>query len=946
MNHVKIFTTVLLVLMTCSINAQIQKMTNDASIVVEGIVLSKSAFWNEEKTRIFSDNKILVKSVFKGVPYDSVISVVTIGGEVDDYFQFQTHAVELQLKQCGYFFLKGSIDDKFRLVNDSYGFCSQNLDLNPKILLLGKTYSKIAFEEEIIKETRLNKTSFKENSQLNNALPSNNRESCDVLPFVESVNKIEFSFDNVQYTENLTYIEFDIMAKVNTPGLKFGKGNLFIRYSEEFGSTVVSNQSVEITKGNILQSNLYSINYQDATSQSISIVANSAVGSTGHYTFSASPESILHFKLKIEDFTQIGNLSFDDIDITGQVYHWCRGEYTLFDEVVLDGPIISTESQPGSEIGITYTFENIKNFNGTQLSVDLFAKATKESNFQDAFIYVNYNELGFGQNVLSNGMVTFTQDGLIKDPSVYSVFISDEDINTLQIIISSFKNPNPDDLGVLSTAPRKLGTLEFTVVNCNQDKGLSFDPITTSSDHIHYTGIMPFPYERYAPITADDEETGKICGCSIPIITAFTPDNIPAGNGDILTITGQNFGINSPSESNVWFKNGDDGGITWMRAHPVRDLLWDNIIHWTDTEIQVRVPSVDAELAIRKPAASGKFKVQNACGEDESDDILTIPYAVTNLRGPGQGQEAKKIVLEELDNGGVCFTYQGDNNPSTNNDLPSWIRTEFENALNAWCPHTNISFFISTVDKNLNSSDPNDNINIIIEEPVTTENGDASLLFTGRTDLCKSGQQEGYYITDMDIIIAPSWTGIAFPTDADKINMRNILKHELGHAHMINHAVIPGVFQPYDQSIVYWSFTATSSGGINVTIKLDDVTGANQVFPNSQQILAPSCGLPIQKSSACGASCSGTSTSDSSIDEQILVFPNPTDGRMLIQSLNVDFESEGVFKIIDETGKVYFSQIILANTKTVELDVDLPAGIYFLQYQSKNGLFTKKIIVL
>lgn len=461
----------------------------------------------------------------------------------------------------------------------------------------------------------------------------------------------------------------------------------------------------------------------------------------------------------------------------------------------------------------------------------------------------------------------------------------------------------------------------------------------------HYTGGTPIPFEFYDPIVADDEETGKICGCSNPIISGFTPDNIPAGNGDILTITGSNFGNWSSTESNVWFKNGDDGSNTWMRAHPVRDFFWNNIIHWTDTEIQVRVPSVDAEQSIRKPAASGKFKVENACGEDESNEILTIPYAVMNRRGAGQ--QAKKIVLKELNDGGICFTYKGDNNPSTNNDLPAWIRTEFKNALNAWCPNTKISFFISDVDEDLNGTNPDDNINIIIEESVTTENGGAALLFTGRTVLCETGQEEGYYITDMDIIIDPSWTGMAFPEPKDKINMRNKFKHELGHAHMINHAVIPGVFQPYNQSIVYWSFTATSTGGNNVTIKPGDITGANQVFPNSQKVLSASCGIPIQDSSQCGGNCSGASSVwDSEIENNVLVFPNPTDGKMFIQSLEVDFESGGVFKIVDETGEVHFSKPILANTKTIEIDIYLSSGIYFLHYHSQSGLFTKKIIVL
>src|SRR5690606_8492996 len=254
------------------------------------------------------------------------------------------------------------------------------------------------------------------------------------------------------------------------------------------------------------------------------------------YTFSASPESLFRVKLLIADFTQIGNISFDDVDISGRVYYWCRGAYELFDEVILDDPITNTESQPGSEIGITYTFENATtNFDETEFSIELFAQATNNSYYSDGFIYVNYNELGFGQSVVTNGNFTFETGSFIGNPNVYTPFISDTDNNTLLILIFAQQGTDQSNLSLLSTVPQKLGKLTFDILDCDEDKELSFDPIEMqSAGTIHYTGNMPIPWELYDPIIADDEENGKICGCSNPVITGFTPDNIPAGNGDIL----------------------------------------------------------------------------------------------------------------------------------------------------------------------------------------------------------------------------------------------------------------------------------------------------------------------------------------------------------------------------------------------------------------------------
>src|SRR5690606_308017 len=135
----------------------------------------------------------------------------------------------------------------------------------------------------------------------------------------------------------------------------------------------------------------------------------------------------------------------------------------------------------------------------------------------------------------------------------------------------------------------------------------------------------------------------------------------------------------------------------------------------------------------------------------------------------------------------------------------------------------------------------------------------------------------------------------------------NKLKHELGHAHMINHAIIPSVTIPYNQSIVYYCFTCTSAGGTNVSIKPSDIEGALQVFPNSQLILSTSCGTPLHTSSQCGELCSGiNSISENEVTDEILVFPNPSGGKIFIQSVGDYFESGGNITLTNISGKHYF----------------------------------------
>lgn len=106
-------------------------------------------------------------------------------------------------------------------------------------------------------------------------------------------------------------------------------------------------------------------------------------------------------------------------------------------------------------------------------------------------------------------------------------------------------------------------------------------------------------------------------------ITSITPTTITAGTQSILTINGSGFGTEINEQANIYFSFANDGGQT---TYPVLQFGFAGffglaeIVEWTDTRIQVRVPSV---------AGTGKVIVTNASGERfVSSEILTIPYSV------------------------------------------------------------------------------------------------------------------------------------------------------------------------------------------------------------------------------------------------------------------------------------------------------------------------------
>ncbi|WP_291720294.1 PKD domain-containing protein [Bernardetia sp.] len=106
-------------------------------------------------------------------------------------------------------------------------------------------------------------------------------------------------------------------------------------------------------------------------------------------------------------------------------------------------------------------------------------------------------------------------------------------------------------------------------------------------------------------------------------ITSIAPTTITAGTQSILTINGSGFGNNINEQSNVFFSYAPNGGqseFPLLQFGFVGTQGLTEIVEWTDTRIQVRVPTF---------AGTGKVTVTNSEGERfVSSETLTIPYSV------------------------------------------------------------------------------------------------------------------------------------------------------------------------------------------------------------------------------------------------------------------------------------------------------------------------------
>jgi hypothetical protein len=103
------FSLTLIILFTVQLTLFSQELSHRISFadaIVEGKVISREGFWNDESTLIYTTNKIEIYKSFKGNITTEIIEVRTRGGIVGDQMLYIPHSNQFKLYQEGIIFLK------------------------------------------------------------------------------------------------------------------------------------------------------------------------------------------------------------------------------------------------------------------------------------------------------------------------------------------------------------------------------------------------------------------------------------------------------------------------------------------------------------------------------------------------------------------------------------------------------------------------------------------------------------------------------------------------------------------------------------------------------------------------------------------------------------------------------------------------------------------------
>ena len=274
-----------------------------------------------------------------------------------------------------------------------------------------------------------------------------------------------------------------------------------------------------------------------------------------------------------------------------------------------------------------------------------------------------------------------------------------------------------------------------------------------------------------------------------PVINSFSPTSISAGTESVLTINGSNFGA---TQGTVSFKYASDGGGTYTDAEDSQ------VISWSDTQIQVEVPS---------NGGSGTIRVTNSTSETgTSTSTLTITYSHLNV--VNGSTVLNRTLPSDNGIGGFTFEYHTDFNSSA-------AKTYFEEAFGVWNCQSGINFNLGTTTTVDVSND--DGINIIrFDNGSELATGVLGQVQSRATSLCGGTT---VIIREIDITWddATNWYYGSGTPAGTEYDFKTVALHELGHAHQMGHVI-------NTPAIMHYSLGA---GQEKYSLSSDDVDGAN-----------------------------------------------------------------------------------------------------------------------
>ena len=161
--------------------------------------------------------------------------------------------------------------------------------------------------------------------------------------------------------------------------------------------------------------------------------------------------------------------------------------------------------------GITFTFGNsliTRSAGVMYFEFDVLAQADSAgSRLGDNLVYINYNTLGFGTNVATNGNVTVEKGTLLQGdfgpPAPYYTIVNVTDNTDSRFAVTvEYNYPGSPEYGnEVPTTPTQLMHITMVIADSNQTSGLSFEQSLMEGQQYQSDNAT-----KYSPVIATDTD--------------------------------------------------------------------------------------------------------------------------------------------------------------------------------------------------------------------------------------------------------------------------------------------------------------------------------------------------------------------------------------------------------------------------------------------------------
>ena len=315
--------------------------TRNADLIVEGTVESSEPF-QDGKGVIYTRNYLSYRQVLKGQSVQNgIVSIETPGGKFGEVESVCFHCTKLSVGEKGLFFLK-SEGGRYVLLNGNAGKVHQlNID--------GTRQGVVPSLREYVPDWGLLVSGIKR------VVAGETIVQGDLMP---TLTELCYKVDSIKLLDE-KHISAKVYAKSNTANLKFGGGEISIKYPTDIlGSNIVQNNLLTVSAGDFVSNSaVYSVSAVDLSANEFKLaVGSNCTGGLSYALIGTSFKEIAEMVLEV-DLLQANELinNTQITDAKGKYYDQSLTGCNDFREICLDGEYFVVSC---SDMAVAFVDEN------------------------------------------------------------------------------------------------------------------------------------------------------------------------------------------------------------------------------------------------------------------------------------------------------------------------------------------------------------------------------------------------------------------------------------------------------------------------------------------------------------------------------------------------------------------------------------------------------------